>query len=77
MDVIIRNARRLQRLTENILDVTRIESQLNKEHFNLNDTISNAIVDLQNQIKENKNIKIEFSHAKIMINKQRYFRQSL
>jgi signal transduction histidine kinase len=63
MDVIIRNARRLQRLTENILDVTRIESQLlrlNKERFNLNDTISNAIVDVQNQIKENKNIKIEF-----------------
>ncbi|HEX5976517.1 MAG TPA: HAMP domain-containing sensor histidine kinase [Nitrososphaeraceae archaeon] len=65
MDVIIRNARRLHRLTENILDVNRIESQLlrlNKEHFNLNDTISNAIVDLQNQIKENKKVKIEFSY---------------
>jgi signal transduction histidine kinase len=65
MDVIIRNAKRLHRLTENILDVTRIESQLlrlNKEYFNLNDTISNATVDLQNQIKENKNIKIEFSY---------------
>jgi signal transduction histidine kinase len=65
MEVIIRNAKRLQRLTENILDVTRIESQLltlDKEHFNLNDTISNAIVDVQNQVKENKNIKIEFLH---------------
>lgn len=65
MDVIIRNAKRLHRLTENILDVTRIESQLlrlNKEHFNLNDTISNAIVDLQNQIKGKKDIKIEFSY---------------
>jgi signal transduction histidine kinase len=65
MEVIIRNAKRLQRLTENILDVTRIESQLlilDKEHFNLNDTISNTIVDVQNQVKENKNIKIEFLH---------------
>jgi signal transduction histidine kinase len=65
MDVIIRNAKRLHRLTENILDVTRIESQLlrlNKEHFNLNDTISNAIIDLQNQSKGNKDIKIEFSY---------------
>ncbi|HEU4443586.1 MAG TPA: HAMP domain-containing sensor histidine kinase, partial [Nitrososphaeraceae archaeon] len=65
MDVIIRNAKRLHRLTENILDVTRIESQLlrlNKERFNLNDTISNAIVDLQNQIKGKKDIKIEFSY---------------
>jgi signal transduction histidine kinase len=63
MDVIIRNAKRLHRLTENILDVTRIESQLlklNKEYFNLNDVISGAIVDLQNQIKENDKIKIEF-----------------
>ena len=65
MDVIIRNAKRLHRLTENILDVTRIESQLlrlNKEQYNLNDTISNAIVDLQNQIKGKKDIKIEFSY---------------
>jgi signal transduction histidine kinase len=53
----------LQRLTENILDVTRIESQLlrlNKEHFNLNDIISHAIVDFRNQIKEGKVLKIEF-----------------
>ena len=41
LDVIIRNAKRLQRLTENILDVTRIESQslyLKKERFNLNES---------------------------------------
>src|SRR6188472_935035 len=38
LDVIIRNAKRLQCLSENILDVTKIESQsliLNKERFNL------------------------------------------
>ncbi|CAN5546035.1 hypothetical protein BH18THE2_BH18THE2_24420 [soil metagenome] len=48
VDVIIRNARRLQRLTEEILDVTKIESQslmLKKEEFNLNDVIVNCIND--------------------------------
>jgi signal transduction histidine kinase len=47
--VIIRNAKRLERLTEDILDVTKIESQslkLNKEQFNLNDVITNAIDDI-------------------------------
>ena len=70
MDVIIRNAKRLQRLTENILDVTRIESQLlrlNKEHFNLNDIISNAIVDFRNQIKDGKIIKLEFLYNDIPV----------
>jgi signal transduction histidine kinase len=35
LDAIVRNAKRLQELAENILDVTRIESQtlnLNKQH---------------------------------------------
>jgi two-component system, OmpR family, sensor histidine kinase VicK len=49
LDVTIRNAKRLQRLTEDILNVTKIESQslnLNKERFNLKDVISNAIDDI-------------------------------
>ena len=49
VDVIIRNAKRLQRLTEEILDVTKIESQslkLKKDEFNLNDVIVNCINDL-------------------------------
>jgi two-component system, OmpR family, sensor histidine kinase VicK len=49
MDVVIRNAKRLLRLTEDILDVTRIESNflvLNKERINLNEVISNAINDI-------------------------------
>jgi two-component system, OmpR family, sensor histidine kinase VicK len=52
LDAIVRNARRLQRVTENILDVTRIESnslRLNKERFNLNEKISNVISDVNNQ----------------------------
>ena len=39
LDVTIRNAKRLQHLTEDILDVTKIESHslnLKKEQFNLN-----------------------------------------
>ena len=49
LDVTIRNAKRLRQLTEDILDVTKIESQslnLNKEQFNLNDVITNAIDDI-------------------------------
>jgi signal transduction histidine kinase len=49
LEVVHRNAKRLQRLTEDILDVTRIESELlslNKEKFNLKDVITNAIDDI-------------------------------
>jgi two-component system, OmpR family, sensor histidine kinase VicK len=52
LDAIVRNAKRLQRLTENILDVTRIESQslqLKKERFSLNEIIRNVINDVNNQ----------------------------
>jgi signal transduction histidine kinase len=65
LDVIIRNAKRLQHLSEDILDVTKIESQsllLKKEKFNLNQMILNAVTDSRNQItKENKdnNVKLE------------------
>jgi signal transduction histidine kinase len=48
-DVILRNAKRSLRLTNDILDVTRIESQslnLKKEWFNLNDVISNTVDDI-------------------------------
>jgi two-component system, OmpR family, sensor histidine kinase VicK len=49
LQVVSRNAKRLQRLTEDILDVTKIESHsliLRKEQFNLNDVITNAIDDI-------------------------------
>jgi signal transduction histidine kinase len=48
LEVVIRNAHRLQRLTEDILDVTRIESQnlsLKLEQINLDEIILNAIND--------------------------------
>jgi signal transduction histidine kinase len=49
LNIVSRNAKRLQRLTEDILDVTRIEShslKLNKEQFNLNDIIVICIDDI-------------------------------
>jgi signal transduction histidine kinase len=62
MEAIARNATRLQRLTNDILDVTRIETQslkLNIERVNLNELISDIIEDYVNEIeKTNKGIKI-------------------
>jgi two-component system, OmpR family, sensor histidine kinase VicK len=49
LEVISRNAKRLQRLTDDILDVTRIESHtlnINEEKFNLNEVITNTIEDI-------------------------------
>jgi two-component system, OmpR family, sensor histidine kinase VicK len=51
-----RNALRLQRLAEDILDVTKIESKtlnLHKEKFNLGDLISTIIDDHRNNINKN------------------------
>ena len=62
LSIITRNAKRLQRLTEDILDVTKIEShslKLNKERFNLSDLISSIIEDYRNRIeKDNVEIKL-------------------
>ena len=60
LDIIIRNARRLLRLEQNILDVSRIDSQtlkLNKERFNINQQITDVINDIKS--KENDDYKIE------------------
>jgi signal transduction histidine kinase len=58
--IIQRNAKRLQTLIANILDVTRIESQtlkLNKERFNIRDVISSLIEDHKDRTK-NSNIEL-------------------
>jgi two-component system, OmpR family, sensor histidine kinase VicK len=58
IQAISRNALRLQRLTNDILDVTRIESQtlnLHKEQFNLGDLIRSIVEDHRRQIDQNKN----------------------
>ena len=51
IDAVIRNAKRLQWLTEDLLDVTKIESDslsLKKEKFNLIDLLSSCIKDYEN-----------------------------
>jgi signal transduction histidine kinase len=57
-----RNAGRLQRLTDDILDVTRIESEtlmLKIEPLNIRDLLSSIVEDYRNQIeKNNDNVKI-------------------
>jgi signal transduction histidine kinase len=54
MAVVYRNASRLQRLTNDILDVTRIESgslRLNLENFDLNQVISDIVDDYRSEIE--------------------------
>jgi two-component system sensor histidine kinase VicK len=63
LDTITRNAKRLQRLTEDILDVTKIESQslkLNKEKFDIKKQILNVIKDVEKQISDSNKLKILF-----------------
>ena len=67
LDIIIRNARRLLRLEQNILDMTRIESKtlhLDIETLDLNDIISNSIHDAQYEI-DNGRVDLEYNATKI------------
>jgi two-component system, OmpR family, sensor histidine kinase VicK len=69
--VINRNAERLQQLIENILDVTKIESQslhLKMQKFNLNDLVSNLILEHKNQIERQQSDKKIILDAKDEIN---------
>src|SRR5215216_2558122 len=61
LEVTIRNAKRLQRLTEDILDVSRIESNaldLKKEWFNISNMIENIVRDYRHQIEVNNNYNV-------------------
>jgi two-component system, OmpR family, sensor histidine kinase VicK len=63
LDVILRNAKRLQKLQEEMLDVTRIESgsiQIHKESFNLNELIFDVLQDFRTQLKDNPKIKLNY-----------------
>ena len=53
----------MQRLTENILDITKIESQslqLRKQRINLNEVILGVIAEHANQIKKVNNVNLSF-----------------
>jgi two-component system, OmpR family, sensor histidine kinase VicK len=62
IQAICRNAERLQRLTNDILDVTRIESQalkINKEKFNLSGLLSNIVQDYKNNV-DKSNVRLSY-----------------
>lgn len=63
LKVIIRNAKRLQRLADSILDVTKIESKslkLNKEKINIHDVIIDVVEDYRDQIDESDNQQLTY-----------------
>ena len=65
-----RNANRLQRLTNDILEVSRIESQtlkLNKEKVNINEKIREIIDDVRSQVQNLNDLQIIFLEAKRQI----------
>jgi signal transduction histidine kinase len=72
LDVIMRNAKRLQRLSCDILDVSKIESsllKLSKSQVNLNEMIKNVINDVENGYDDgnNSNGKIIFEPKETII----------
>ena len=68
LDAVTRNAKRLQRLVDDIIDVTKIESQslkLNKEELDLNHVITNIIDDYNTLIiSGNHKVKLYFNPFK-------------
>lgn len=76
--VIARNARRLERLTQDILDASRIESgylTLNIQTTDLNEVISSVIIDCRNNLRsgitaengEKEKVKIKYEPKKLMV----------
>jgi signal transduction histidine kinase len=80
--VIARNARRLERLTQDILDVSKIESgylTLNVQTIDLNEVISSVIIDCRNNLRygitaengEKEKVKIKYEPKKLMVEADR------
>jgi signal transduction histidine kinase len=63
LDTILRNAKRLQQLQEEMLDVTRIEGgnmKIYKESFNLNQVILQVLQDFKTQLNDDARIKLNY-----------------
>lgn len=78
MKVIARNARRLERLTQDILDVSKIESgalTLNIQAMDLDEAISSVIIDYRNNLADairtenakKEKVKIKYEPKKLMV----------
>jgi signal transduction histidine kinase len=68
LNIVSRNAKRLQRLTEDILDVTRIESQslgLEKEKFIFDDLVLSIVEEYKKQIEHDNKSKIKLVYNPI------------
>jgi two-component system, OmpR family, sensor histidine kinase VicK len=64
LNVIARNAKRLKLLTDDILDVTKIEGQalqLKKELINVNHIISNTLEKIKNQMGHDETVELVFN----------------
>jgi two-component system sensor histidine kinase VicK len=72
INAISRNAKRLERLTEDVLDITRIESgplPLHKQQLNLKDLVFNIIEDYRNEERNSlKKIKLLYRFDKTVEN---------
>jgi signal transduction histidine kinase len=69
IDIILRNAKRLERLSSDVLETARIESEslrLNKQFFSLHELISASIKDAKNQI-DDQGIIIRYDPKDIVI----------
>jgi signal transduction histidine kinase len=63
LDIIVRNSKRLQQITEDILDLSKIESGslvLKKEKFNLKEMITEIFSDYEQKIKNRSSIKLSY-----------------
>jgi len=72
LDTISRNAKRLNRLTDDILDATKIESkslELKKERLNLNDIIINAMDDiiLGKDLIDSRNVQLLYQPQDVIL----------
>lgn len=73
LTMLVRNAKRLERLSSDILSIARIETgklHLNMHKFNLDDVISPLVGDAKRQTK-NKGIEIRYKPADIMLEADR------
>ena len=67
LSVIIRNAKRLKELTENILDITRIENkslELQKEPVDIDEIVIGVLNDALDESEFSKNIRLLYNHNK-------------
>jgi signal transduction histidine kinase len=67
IEMLARNAKRLERLSSDILEVSRIESDsltLRKDRINLNEKIKSALTDAKSFIPDNKKILLVFESSR-------------